>query len=303
MIDTELRQGLIVGASGFIGSLLCKELNRNLKARLIKISRKDYDDESFIKCDVRDSEEVKKILTGMHFDFIVYLVADTTISSLTGKIKHIELSVNGLINIVESLDFRMPTKLIFMSSAEIYGKFSAGATECSPLSPRSFYGLSKFLGEKTVSFYEKSIPNLSTVILRPSLVFGNGGKDRFFVNQAIRTLKIGEEFNMTLGEQTRDFIHVNDVVSGILQCLKFNDISHGVFNVSSGRGIRLKDVILYVSKKLNSSSKINFGALEYRDNEIMNYEINSKKLQSKTEWIPSISLYDWISAEVENSGE
>ena len=105
------------------------------------------------------------------------------------------------------------------------------------------------------------------------------------------------------GKQTRDFIHVNDVVSGILQCLKFNDISHGVFNVSSGRGIRLKDVILYVSKKLNSSSKINFGALEYRDNEIMNYEINSKKLQSKTEWIPSISLYDWISAEVENSGE
>ena len=106
-----------------------------------------------------------------------------------------------------------------------------------------------FFNIKLESFYGKDEPN-----------------DRF-ISYLINKLKNNEDINLTEGSQIRDFIYIDDVVNGIYTIIKSDLKGYHDIPLGSGDGISIRELVLYLKKKLNSKSKINFGIIPLRNNE------------------------------------
>ena len=90
----------------------------------------------------------------------------------------------------------------------------------------------------------------------------------FFIPQMIETLKRGENFNMTKGEQVRDFLYVGDVVDALILTAQRKDSYGETMNVCSGKGTQLSQLAKAVNNTMKTEAKIVLGAIPYRDNEV-----------------------------------
>ncbi len=99
---------------------------------------------------------------------------------------------------------------------------------------------------------------------------------------------------LTAGEQKRDFIYIDDVISAFL-LLNERVVSAEFeeFELGSGREISVRKFVEVVHEVSNSKSLLNFGALEYRDNEVMSSEANISRLVSLG-WAPKVGLIDGL---------
>ena len=97
----------------------------------------------------------------------------------------------------------------------------------------------------------------------------------------IENLKKGDPLNVTPCEQKRDFIYADDFAWAIGKLLENHPKAVGeIVNVSSGESISLKEIIENCRKATNSTSQVNYGALPYRENEMMDLRCSVAKLES-----------------------
>jgi nucleoside-diphosphate-sugar epimerase len=96
---------------------------------------------------------------------------------------------------------------------------------------------------------------------------------------------------MTNGEQIRDYIHVKDILSALVISAS-NSATNEVFNVCSGKGKSIKDIALEAKEHLKSTSKINFGAIPYRENEVWNMTGDYRKIKETLNWLPKFQLIE-----------
>ena len=85
---------------------------------------------------------------------------------------------------------------------------------------------------------------------------------------------------MTPGEQKYSYMFVKDFTLIILKIINSN-VESGIYNVSGDELISLKELVDLIGKKLNSSPKINWGALPYRLNQSMHIEGNTSELRNQ----------------------
>ena len=117
-----------------------------------------------------------------------------------------------------------------------------------------------------------------------------------FIPSVIEKLKNNESsIDTTNGEQTRDFIYVSDVVDTYKLLLgKETKLSkYSEFDIGTGKEFSIKDTILLIKDITNSSTKINFGKLPYRENELMKSKANIGGLLNLG-WKPKFELRDGI---------
>ncbi|MCK4663283.1 MAG: GDP-mannose 4,6-dehydratase, partial [Bacteroidales bacterium] len=157
---------------------------------------------------------------------------------------------------------------IFTSTSEIYGGKSIKPPfkEDDNFIPASPYSLSKYCAETSIKTFSEMYQKNYT-ILRLFNFYGPDMPNQFFIPQLISALKNNENFNMTKGKQVRDFLFINDIIQAMILSTDINAYNE-VFNVCSGQGITLHDLALQLKMILNSKSKINFGAVPYRENEV-----------------------------------
>ncbi len=109
--------------------------------------------------------------------------------------------------------------------------------------------------------------------LRLEHFYGAGDDPTKFTAHVINScLANVAELNLTLGEQQRDFIHVDDVVSAYLTLLanvEHSDKALMEFDIGSGRSVSIREFVESVKRITGSTTQLNFGALPYRDGEIM----------------------------------
>lgn len=147
----------------------------------------------------------------------------------------------------------------------------------APLLPAGAYHASKAAATMAgIALAVEKELNLS--ILRPFHVYGEGeGPDRFW--PALRKAALaGEDFPMTLGEQIRDFIPVEDVASQFLQETermvnpeRNREPRIRIVNVGTGRPQTLREFAEYWWKHWNAKGKLLLGSVPYRNNEVMRY--------------------------------
>ena len=253
---------LVTGGAGFIGRHLLKRLS-SLNYEIIIIDKLSNINETFYSVnnngitfygeDIVDRKAVFDIFSQEKIDACIHLAAKTSISdSILNPYDTLYINIEGTLNLLEACSNYGVRKFVFASSSSVYGEPKQLPTrEDHSLYPLSPYGASKAAAELLVSTYENLKKIDQTISLRFFNVFGKGqskygGVIAAFLERLSRGLApiiYGD------GNQTRDFISVNDVVNAILLAVKLDDkvshqdiLSSSIFNIATGRSITINEL-------------------------------------------------------------
>jgi nucleoside-diphosphate-sugar epimerase len=119
--------------------------------------------------------------------------------------------------------------------------------------------------------------NLEWYWFRLFSVFGPKEGNNWFIPFLIDKLSKNEVLNLTFCEQKYDYLYVNDLATCLFNVSHTKENHSGVYNLSSNSSLKLKNIASLLSAKMESKSKINFGAIPYRENQVMHMEGDSAK--------------------------
>lgn len=287
---------VVSGAAGFVGTHLSTALT-SMGAKVTQLVRPA----SYIangtlhfELDLYDQKKVSSAFCLLKPDFVIHLAASKNRSNrISNFIDHYSENVAVSTNIINAcINLINLKKFIFIGSCDEYGAISCPFVESQRESPINSYGLAKLAVTKMLCALS-SLENFPSVVLRPTVIYGPGQGPEMFLSALIQSLVVGKEFEMTLGDQYRDFVYIDDVVNAIISVLsKDNMINGNVFNIGSGKSLQVKEVALLAAKGIgkNSSNLIKFGAIPFRRNEVMDYSVNIKHASELLGWKPMTSL-------------
>lgn len=246
---------LVTGGSGFIGSHLCRSLlgeehevfalSRNPKKENIASSseRRNF---HAVACDVQDLPKLQEIMELNKMDAVIHLAAYATDGSRepSHNLACFNTNVKGTLNVLHACFLSEVPKMIYASAMGVYGKPKhLPVVESHPRNPLDFHSMTKLNGENYCNFYAQNY-NLHTVVLRYAGVYGTGKNKGAVYNFTKHVLK-GETPQITaVGNPTKDFVYVEDVVSATMNALNIADeITFDTFNVGSGRETSVKELL------------------------------------------------------------
>lgn len=193
---------------------------------------------------------------------IVHLAAQTSVQrSVCCPLSDARINHLGTLQVFEFARLHGIKKVIFISSAAIYGDAApVPTTEAAPEMPISPYGVHKLAGEYMMKYYAR-VHGILGVGLRLFNVYGSrqnplspySGVISIFCKQSIANNP------MTIygdGQQTRDFVHVADVVEAIVAAIRCDVKDYGVFNIGSGSACAIRDVAEIIRSACRSCSEI-----------------------------------------------
>ena len=129
-----------------------------------------------------------------------------------------------------------------------------------------------------------------------------------FVSFIVNKLLDGaDSIDLTMGEQKRDFIYIKDIVSAFIQILNHDTtlLDSGYFDYEIGTGVTITiRAFVELTRQIvgNTQTKLNFGALPYRENESMETSVNLSTIRALG-WAPSTSLIEGLSKMIEQERE
>jgi len=292
-IDLKGKRILITGGNGYLGTKLIERLI-SLDARVFSIDIAHNNSNSNISnynINLLDQNKLNKVILEINPSIIFHLAGLLDRTRDFSDIKQIiEVNFSGTINLLNSLHLSNYENFIFTSTSEVYEEQSNKGPfkEENNIVPNSPYSLSKYCAEKAIEVYSKTYSKNFT-ILRLFNFFGEGMSETFFLTELINKLLSNDDFDMTLGEQKRDYLNVNDIIDGILLATKEKAYNQ-IFNVCSGKGEKIKDIAIQLKRNISSKSKINFGALPYRENEIWEMIGDNNKIKKLLGFSPNLKL-------------
>lgn len=254
---------LVTGGAGFIGSNLVEGLLvRGFKVRVLDnlSSGKQENLEAvgsqidFLRGDLRSDKDVKKAVRGARYVFHMGAISNVPQSVEQPLVTH-EVNVTGTFRLLQASCEAGVKRFIFTSSSSVYGETSKFPSRETDLPrPESPYAASKIMGEYYCQNFS-ALYGLETVMLRYFNVFGprQNPKSRYACVVPI-FLKcfldgVSPEVHWD-GKQSRDFIHVDDVVAANLLAMKKPGISGEVFNIGSHSEARVIDCLTGIQKIL-----------------------------------------------------
>lgn len=230
---------LVTGGNGFIGTHLCRHLqglgHHVLSLDVVHTGIHPWE---CINADIRDDLQFDGI------DYIVHLAAQISVpESVDNPDVTLSINVDGTKSIISAAEAAGVQKIIFASSAAVYGDCEEiPTTERATLIPQSPYAVSKIVGEELLRRSQ-----IDTCSLRFFNVYGPGQSSEGGYAAVIpafrKAISLGKECTIFGdGTQVRDFIHVHDLVRIIGFCLKAKDLPTEM-NVASGIETSLLDLI------------------------------------------------------------
>ncbi len=259
---------LVTGGSGFIGSNLVKKLVLDNNEVVVIdnlssgfINNIDYlNDVKFINGDIRNINDVKKAINGV--EVVFHLAASVgNKRSIDFPSLDSEINVLGTINILDECVREGVRKIVTSSSAGIFGELKTiPIKEDHPIEPDSPYGCSKLCAEKICLSYSK-LYDLEAVCLRYFNVYGPNQRFDAYGN-VIPIFVYKMLHNETIivygdGNQTRDFVHVDDVVQANINSANSSGVS-GAFNIASGQRVSINQLINLITENYKNEFKIEF---------------------------------------------
>lgn len=263
----------LIGGSGFIGKNLACFLSLDYK---VCVYDKFIDTNFFSKYPSIQTytldliyEQIEQNIESP--DYIINLTSVVTAErdmSLFDKLISSNLKV--LLNLYNRFKDDDTLKLfVQFGSSEEYGSEGSPFKESMREYPNSPYALIKQLTTNTAIMLHSNY-GFPTMVVRPGNLFGPMQDKNKFIPYIIGQLKKGLPLNVSPCGQKRDFIYVDDFSYLIKRLLcNYCHCIGKIINVSSGDSISLKEIIEDCKSQIASSSTINYGALPYRENEVM----------------------------------
>jgi len=254
---------LITGGNGFVGANIITNLILNKPEVSIhvidnesKCQKLNYQQINYVKGDIRNKKDLDQF---NHIDVIIHLAADTrVIDSINDPYKNFDVNCLGTMTVLEYSMRKNVKKIIFASTGgAIIGNQSPPVTEETFPRPISPYGASKLACESYIHAFSKSY-GLDYCSLRFTNIYGpNSLHKESVVAHFIK--KVIKNEGITIygdGKQTRDYIFVKDIAEIVIKSIdsKFN----GVYQLGSGVGTSLNELISHIKQASNSEIQINF---------------------------------------------
>ena len=297
---------LVTGGAGFIGSHIAEylvqrgddvtvldNLNTGRKENLAKINDKI----NFVNGNIRDYKLLEKLVSdtaGVFHEAALASVQD----SFNMKDEYFDVNVNGTENIFK-LAKEYGFKVVYASSSSVYGNpKKIPINEDDDRKPINPYAETKLDGEVLAKKYSEM--GVKVIGLRYFNVFGKrqskeyAGVIKLFLHniQQKKSPKINGD-----GLQTRDFVHIDDVVRANIFAMD-SDINHKFFNVGSGSAISILDLAnLIIGASGLSLKPIHDPELS---GDVRSTQADIKLIRKLLNWEPKTNLADWLTKIISN---
>jgi len=289
---------LVTGTAGFIASHIVEELLKDdnntiigidnlysgTKENLEFIRLQDKNNKfKFIESDIRNFKQINEIIKDNNITQVYHLAAIVSVQeSIQNPLLSNEVNVKGTLNILEASRKNDVKKVVFSSSAAVYGdEPTQPKNESSTPKPISPYGCEKLMGEQYMKLYSE-LYCIETVCLRYFNVYGQrqsatsdySGVISIFDNKFKNNERVNIYGN---GEQYRDFVNVKDVVNANIKAMNTSSISGEVFCVGTSEKTSINDLFSILNVKYDKDSEPNF--LDERDGDIKESICDNSKIR------------------------
>lgn len=284
---------LVLGSLGFIGSSLVSSLLHN-----------GYE---VTGCDLVDSVQKYKyykmsvlsgdfdtLLKDYQFDFCINASGNGNVSySFSNTYTDFEantVSIAKVLNVIAR--YQESCKFIHLSSAAVYGNpLSLPITENAEISPLSPYGFHKMISEEICREYYQLF-KIPIVIIRPFSVYGNGLRKQLLWDLCTKLQEGNEVSLFGTGNETRDFIHIKDLVQIIMLLIHSGNYNCTIYNAANGIETRIKEISSICIKYFPEIKQVHFNGQVKIGDPVM-WKADIKKINSLG-YIQSITLDNGI---------
>ena len=295
---------LVTGGAGFIGSNIVDGLiKKGYKTFVIdnlSSGKRNFvhPEAEFFQLDIMD-HDLDSIFKEVKPNVVIHLAAQIDVQkSMDHPLLDSEINILGTLKILD-LCKKYNSKLVYSSSAAVYGNpIYLPVDEKHPINPLSNYGVSKYTPEMYIKLYSQ-LYNLDFTILRYANVYGirqeangEGGVVSIFIQKMLNNtcpIIYGD------GEQTRDFIYVEDVVSANLASLTLG--SRGIYNISSNSQTSINELVNEINILLNSN--LHSQKKENRQGDIIHSRLNNQLALNDLGWKPTHTLREGLRKTIE----
>jgi nucleoside-diphosphate-sugar epimerase len=241
-----MKQTALIGASGFIGTRLIDLLGKENCYNIDKKPSEKYNDITTIQ-DIREknlehifsnSTETVVLLAAEHRD-------DVSPISL-----YYDVNVKGTRNVLDAMDRRGITNIIFISSVAVYGLNKKSPDEQFPPDPFSHYGKSKWQAENILGEWQQKDPsNKSLTIIRSTVAFGENNQGN--VHNLLRQIASGKFLMVGRGQNRKSMAYVGNVAAFIKFCLQTRKPGFQVMNYVDKPDLTMNELVLQAEESLN----------------------------------------------------
>lgn len=300
--EQNMHKLLLTGANGFVGQHLISTLGGGYQV-LGVVHNSELQNSGNVRYEagnILDRGFLEDIIKKFQPDSVLHLaaIAPTWIPEPENIFK---INLIGTLNLYLAIEAQkkesgIDPKIIYVSSAEAYGKTPNGEniTESSPFFPANYYGTSKVAADR-LSYQMSQSGKLRITIIRPFNHTGPGQNKGFFVpDMASQIVELensdGGELMVGNLESVRDISDVRDIVSGYKAILETDTIPGEAYNLCSGKGTKMKDILNTLLSHAKKEIKIVEDPKRMRPSEVPITVGDNSKFKKLTGWEPKIPL-------------
>jgi UDP-glucose 4-epimerase len=263
----------------------------------------------FYNYDITNYEHVYKVFSENRIESVIHFAGLKSVpESIKNPLIYYDNNVNGTITLLKVMDHFKCKKLIFSSSACVYGnKLQSPYNEDVDISLNDIpnpYGKTKYIVENILKDYCVANKDFSCIILRyfnpigfiekiksPNKEISNlmdvildsiSNNKKFYV--------FGNDYETRDGSCIRDFIHIYDLVNGHIKALEYEMKGYEIFNLGTGNGVTVLELISLIEKKHNI--KLLYEISERRIGDIPVSISNIDKSIELLKWKPERNIVD-----------
>jgi UDP-glucose 4-epimerase len=287
---------LVTGGAGFIGSHLVEALLDSGAEVLViddfRLGRRDYLERAHssgrltvIEGDIRSAEDLRPVgdfapekvfhMAALHF--IPYCNAHPQ--------EALDVNVLGLDMLLRTLRQAPLSTFVFPSSGAIYGFGNDPWLETAPPQPDEIYGISKWMGEQVMARFHEDKPEVRAVVARLFNTYGPRETNPHVLPEIMQALHHGTAIQLGNLWPKRDLVFVTDTAAGLVAAAAARGPGYHVFNVGTGIGTTIQDVLLLIEKITGSTLDVRQVPARMRDGD-GHLISDPRKLASATGWRP-----------------
>lgn len=276
---------LITGITGFLGSHIAENLVSH-SIQVIGLKRKDSDvwrceefKDKIIWVDIDEKGFFKEELEKHSFDVIIHAAWIGVESDSRDNWNVQSKNIPFLVSLLEVAKTVGVEKFVFLGSQAEYGNIDGKISEDQKTNALNAYGSMKLACLEIVkTFCETN--SINWVWLRLFSLFGEKENQNWLIPSLITSMLTTEQMDFTPGEQKYAYLYVKDYAL-IMKRIITMPVESGVYNISSDQTRTIKSLVEDIRDHINPEFILNFGALNYRENQSMHMEGDILKLCSQ----------------------
>jgi UDP-glucose 4-epimerase len=304
---------LVTGAAGFIGSNMAERLLKeghnvigidNCSTGL-EMNVPNNKRMKFYKFDLTNYAALDLVFQENHIDVVMHFAGNASIvNAMTNPTGDVQNNIVTTMNVANACIAHKVTRMLHASTMVVYGADNVGRKETDPCVPTSTYGLTKYAGERYALNCGARTDlgfEFNVTAFRMFNVYGPK-QDLENPYQGVVAIFMGHMRSKRdiiihgNGEQTRDFIYIDDVLEAWIKSIDNKKTYGEVFNLGSGTDLSIKYILDNVMKKMATNSIYQISVIRQpeRQGDIKRCVSDSNKLQKAIKWKPKIEFEEGL---------